>query len=49
MDSSIDGNGDGFIDLDKPLAQLPFEATESYDGERLAEVSSLCRLISLGH
>ena len=38
----LDSNGDGFIDLEELLAQLPFEAAESYDGERLREVSSIC-------
>ena len=40
--AKLDGNGDGFIDLEELLAQLPFEAAESYDGERLMEVSYTC-------
>ena len=34
----LDSNGDGYIDLEELLAQLPFESEESYDGERLMEV-----------
>ncbi len=37
--AKLDSNGDGYIDLEELLAQLPFEAQESYDGERLMEVS----------
>ena len=36
--AKLDSNGDGYIDLEELLAQLPFEAEESYDGERLMEV-----------
>lgn len=36
----LDSNGDGYIDLEELLAQLPFESEESYDGERLMEVRS---------
>ncbi len=36
--AKLDSNGDGYIDLEELLAQLPFEAQESYDGERLMEV-----------
>lgn len=36
--AKLDSNGDGYIDLEELLAQLPFEAEESYDGERLIEV-----------
>ena len=38
--AKLDSNGDGYIDLEELLAQLPFEAQESYDGERLMEVCS---------
>lgn len=36
--AKLDSNGDGYIDLEELLAQLPFETEESYDGERLMEV-----------
>ena len=37
--AKLDSNGDGYIDLEELLAQLPFETEESYDGERLMEVN----------
>lgn len=39
--AKLDSNGDGYIDLEELLAQLPFESEESYDGERLMEVIRL--------
>lgn len=39
--AKLDSNGDGYIDLEELLAQLPFETEESYDGERLMEVSRI--------
>ena len=38
--AKLDSNGDGYIDLEELLAQLPFEVEETYDGERLMEVHS---------
>lgn len=39
--AKLDSNGDGYIDLEELLAQLPFETEESYDGERLMEVTEM--------
>ena len=36
--AKLDSNGDGFIDLEELLAQLPFQTAENYNGERLMEV-----------
>lgn len=36
--AKLDSNGDGYIDLEELLAQLPFQTAENYDGERLMEV-----------
>ena len=40
--AKLDSNGDGYIDLEELLAQLPFQTAEAYEGERLMEVSCFC-------
>ena len=40
--AKLDSNGDGYIDLEELLAQLPFQTAEAYDGERLMEVRQRC-------
>ena len=47
--AKLDSNGDGYIDLEELLAQLPFEAEESYDGERVMEVDFLTHGSFLGN
>ena len=40
--AKLDSNGDGYIDLEELLAQLPFQTAEAYDGERLMDVRQRC-------
>lgn len=44
--TKLDSNGDGFIDLEELLAQLPFQTAENYNGERLMEVRNPGLVIS---
>ena len=39
--AKLDINGDGYIDLEELLAQLPFQTAEAYEGERVMEVRSV--------